>query len=130
MKKGNLLIIEDEYLLAQNLARLLETRADNVYVANDGTRGMHILQHEPVHCVICDIFMPDVTGIDVIKMTRQNGNSVPFIFFTAYAVTELREEVLKYDRTTFVVKPDIEGLVAVTDQFLKKGYEEHVEKYR
>lgn len=119
--KGNLLIIDDEKILTENLKQILSKHVDNVFVANSGADGLRVLASEDIHCVICDIYMPELTGIEVIQIARDNGNQVPFIFFTAYGVDELKVEVSNFDRTLFLVKPDISGIVQILDKMLKLG---------
>lgn len=122
-KKGNLLIIEDEVSLATNLSHMLETRVDHIYVANDGLNGFMILNREPIHCVICDVYMPEMTGIEVIRKAREFGHEMPFIFFTAFALDEIKNEIASFSNAVFLIKPDIEGLILTTDKMLKKGFE-------
>lgn len=128
-KKGNLLIIEDEISLATNLSSMLETRVDHIYVANDGINGLTILNREPIHCVICDVYMPEMTGIEVIRRARENGHEMPFIFFTAFALDEIRDEISRFSNSFFLVKPDIEGLILMTDKMLKRGFEDLKDNY-
>ena len=121
--KGNLLIIDDEKNLTDILKQILSKYADNVFVTNTGAAGLRIIAEEEIHCVICDIFMPELTGIQVIQNVRESGNLVPFIFFTAHGVEELEMEVSAFDRTLFLVKPDISGIVQIIDKMLKLGFE-------
>lgn len=124
--KGNLLIIDDEVELAQNLKLILKKYADNVFVAHSGADGIRILEKETVHCVICDIYMPGMTGIDVIKAIREAHNNVPFIFFTAYGVDEIKAEAAQYPRTIFLIKPDVKEITLIIGKMLQLGQEESV----
>ena len=119
--KGNLLIIDDEKNLTDNLQLLFSKYSDKVFVANNGADGLAILENETIHCVICDIYMPDLSGIEVVRKTREEGNKVPFIFFTAYGEDELRGKVANYEQTLFLLKPDISSIVKIIESMLKLG---------
>jgi YesN/AraC family two-component response regulator len=119
--KGNLLIIDNEKNLTDNLQILFSKYTDKVFTANNGTDGLRILNNETIHCVVCDIYMPELSGIEVVKKTREQGNKVPFIFFTAYGEDELRGKVSHYEHTLFLLKPDISSIVKIIESMLKLG---------
>lgn len=129
MKKGNLLIVEDDIDLAKDLSRYLENHADHIYITHEGTRGLQVIGREPIHCVICDIGLKDMTGLELMKQAREDGVQIPFIFFTGNNSETLKKEIHQFDRTVILIKPDISGLVAFTDQMLKKGFEERQHKH-
>lgn len=122
--KGNLLIIDDETELVQNLKLILSKYADNIYCAYNGADGIRALKTNVIHCVICDVYMPGMTGIEVIKHIRDVGNNVPFIFFTAYGMDELKAEAAQYPRTVFLIKPDIKEITLIISKMLQLGINE------
>ena len=83
MKKGKLLIVDDEIDLLKSIKILLEDLADSIELARDGQEAIEILSREEFQCVICDINMPRKNGVEVIAEMRRQGNNVPFIFYTA-----------------------------------------------
>jgi two-component system nitrogen regulation response regulator NtrX len=122
MSKGNLLIIDDEELLAQNISFLLKSHAEKIFTANNGLEALPILQQEKIHCVICDIAMPKMNGVELIKNVRAGGSQIPFIFYTAYLQSELMMEAAKYGAFDFLSKPDFDGLEEVVSRGLKEGF--------
>ena len=122
MPKGNLLIVDDEPLLLKRLRMNLEEYADHVYTANDGAEALEVLSTQDIHCVICDVNMPKMNGIEVIKKIRENNNLVPFIFYTGHGNHEMMLEVAKYGAFDFFNKPDFEGLEEVISRGLSEGF--------
>lgn len=122
--KGNLLIIDDETELVDNLKIILAKHADNVYTAFNGADGIRALNSHDIHCVICDVYMPGMTGIEVIKHIRKEGNNVPFIFFTAYGMDEIKAEAAQFPRTVFLIKPDIKEITLIISKMLQLGVNE------
>lgn len=120
--KGNLLIVDDEVQLAQNICFLLKNNAEKIFIAHNGIEALEILKKEAVHCVICDISMPKMNGVELIMRVREEGSTIPFIFYTAYAQSELMMEVAKYGAFDFLSKPNFEGLQEVIIRGLKEGF--------
>lgn len=119
--KGNLLIVDDEPMLLKRLRLNLSFFADNVFTASNGLEALSVLENENVHCVICDVNMPKMNGIEVIKKLREVNNPTPFIFYTGHGNHEMMLEVAKYGAFDFFNKPDFEGLEEVLPMALLEG---------
>lgn len=118
--KKNLLIIDDETGITENLKFVFRKHANMVFTANNGFDGLAILESADIHCVICDIRMPGMNGLEVIRKVRESGNEVPFIFFTAYVLDELKLKVSEYEATIFLEKLDTKKLVEMVTLLLNK----------
>jgi len=102
------LVIEDEADIADNLCDLLEALGYDAVQAGDGTTGIETAQEQQPDLVICDIRMPERTGHEVLRAIRAAGAwgaSVPFVFLTASAESNLRDESLELGADAFVRKP-------------------------
>lgn len=121
MPQGNLLIVDDEPLLLQTLEATLEDCAGRIFVAGDGQAALDLLDLETIHCILCDINMPRMNGVEVLKALRKQGNNVPFIFFTAHGNRDLMLEAAKYGAFDFLDKPFLAGLDQVVERGLKVG---------
>lgn len=121
MDKGNLLLIDDEILLLEKTAMLLEDIADKVFTSDNGPDGLKILNSENIHCIICDINMPDMNGVEVLKKVRETHPEVPFIFYTGHGSRELMKEAIKYGAFDFIDKPCLDGLEEITERGLQIG---------
>lgn len=123
MEEKNLLIIDDETLLLENLNVLLKKHASTIFLASNAMEGLRILNTQNIHCVICDISMPGMTGVELIKQIRSEGNEVPFIFYTAFGNHELMREAAKYGAFDFLTKPIFEDLQSVVSRGLTEGFQ-------
>jgi YesN/AraC family two-component response regulator len=121
MTKGNLLLIDDEVLLLKGLKMHLTDLADNIFIAENGVQGLEVLAKEKVHCILCDINMPKMNGIEVIKNLRAQNVDIPFIFYTGHGNHELMLEAVKYGAFDFLSKPGMDGMEEVIQRGLKKG---------
>jgi YesN/AraC family two-component response regulator len=121
MSKGNLLLIDDETLLLDRTAMLLEDIAEVVYTADSGQKGIDILLKEDIHCIICDINMPEMNGVEVLEKIRVTHPDIPFIFYTGHGSRELMKKAVRLGAFDFVDKPFLKGLEDIAVAGLKLG---------
>lgn len=119
--KGNLLLIDDETLLLERTALLLEDIADTVYTASSGKEGLKILDTKEIHCIICDINMPEMNGVEVLENIRKTNTEIPFIFYTGHGSRELMKKAVKLGAFDFIDKPFLEGLEGIASAGLNVG---------
>lgn len=118
----NLLIVDDESLLVENMTFILAPYATKVFTGSNGKEGLRVLETEEIHCVVCDITMPVMNGVEFIKEARKKGFEVPFIFYSAYGNHELMLEVSKYGAFDFLSKPDFKDVEAIVSRGLTEGF--------
>ena len=108
MKK--VLLVEDDTVLRESTAELLELSNYQVFTAPNGIIGVQIALEEKPDVVVCDIMMPGMDGYAVLKALSENEltRSIPFIFLSAK--TE-RRDVRK-------------GMELGADDYLTKPFEE------
>lgn len=121
MTKGNLLLIDDEVQLLERTAILLEDIADEVFTASSGAKGIEILNNNEIHCIICDINMPEMNGVEVLEIVRESHPDTPFIFYTGHGSRELMKKAVKLGAFDFVDKPFLDGLESIAIAGLKAG---------
>lgn len=109
-KKGNVLLIDDEIEIIENLKFLLEGLADNIFLAASGAKGLEIVSQEQIDCIICDLKMPEITGLELLKTLRESGVDKPFIFYSGEFSEESMAQAAKYDVYAFLHKPQFEGI--------------------
>jgi DNA-binding NtrC family response regulator len=122
MNKGNLLVIDDEPMIVENIKYMLKDYADEIFTAYSGAEGLRLFDENTIHCIICDICMPSMNGVEVIEAIRQRDQKVPFIFFTGHGNLELMKEAAKYGAFDFLDKPEMDGLLNVIRLGLEKGF--------
>jgi FixJ family two-component response regulator len=73
-------------------------------------------------CLVCDIQMPEMDGIELQDRLRSQGICVPTLFITAYASTRVRERVQGSTALCLIEKPiDARELQAWLDVALRRG---------
>jgi CheY-like chemotaxis protein len=83
MKK--VLLIEDDMVVRENTAELLELANYSVITANNGKDGISLAKKHLPNIIICDIMMPELNGYGVLQILSKDPitKHIPFIFLTA-----------------------------------------------
>lgn len=113
---SHILLIEDNPETAALISEVLEAEGFKVSTAENGLAALNTLGSKP-DIVLCDIDLPDVTGLQVLASIR-NGNllphSVPFLFVTAYAQRDYQMQARQLGCDDYITKPiDFELLIAI-----------------
>lgn len=119
--KGNLLLVDDEPFLLKSMKFFLMDIADEIFLANDGVEALEILRDNVIHCVVCDINMPKMNGVEFLKEFRSQKKNTPFIFYSAHGNHDLMLLAAKYGVFDFLSKPSLDGLVEIVEKGLQKG---------
>jgi DNA-binding response OmpR family regulator len=102
----HLLVVEDDPRLSRLLKRLLEDDRHVVELATDGQTGLEIAEDAPgIECVILDIGLPDMTGLEVARRLRAVGSAVPILMLTARDTVGDRVTGLDAGADDYLVKP-------------------------
>ncbi len=102
----HLLVVEDDPRLSRLLKRLLEDDRHVVEVATDGRTGLEIAEDAPgIECVVLDIGLPDISGLEVAKRLRAGGSDVAILMLTARDTIGDRVTGLDAGADDYLVKP-------------------------
>lgn len=100
-----ILLIEDELALQQALKSQLETESYHVDTSADGKEGLYLASEYPIDAAIIDIGLPSLSGIDIIKQLRSQGNKLPILILTARSQWQQKVEGLEAGADDYLVKP-------------------------
>ena len=100
-----ILVVEDEKILNKMITKTLKTEGYSVDSCFNGEDALHFLKMGEFDAVILDIMMPKMSGIDVVKAMRADGDATPVIFLTARDSVADRVEGLDAGAQDYLVKP-------------------------
>lgn len=102
----HLLVVEDDPRLSRLLKRLLEDERHLVELATDGRSALEIAEAAPgIECVVLDIGLPDLSGLDVVRGLRASGSDVAVLMLTARDTVGDRVAGLDAGADDYLVKP-------------------------
>lgn len=100
-----ILLIEDELALQQQLREQLEAQAYQVDTSADGNDGLFIAREYPLDAAIIDIGLPGISGLDVIRQLRAEGNTLPILVLTARGQWQDKVAGLEAGADDYLTKP-------------------------
>jgi len=100
------LVVEDDAVLADGLSRVLSGHGMMVEVVADGTRADALLQRaSQAEVIVLDIGLPGIDGFEVVRRLRARGSQVPVLLLTARDAIEDRVRGLELGADDYLVKP-------------------------
>ena len=117
-----ILITDDEPSMRQGLADNLEFEGYEVSAATNGREALEILSKEEYDLLILDVMMPELSGFDVCKTLRQQGNNIPVILLTAKGEEIDRVLGLELGADDYITKPfSLRELLARVKAILRRS---------
>jgi len=101
----HILVVEDDAPLAKIVKKSLESGGHTVDVAVDGQEGLDLGRQRSHDAVVLDIQLPKVSGMDVCRRLREDGNHVPIIMLTARSAVSDRINGLDAGADDYLPKP-------------------------
>jgi len=106
MDKGKILIVDDEEQLRSLLSRIIALEGFAVSEAGDMKTALKFLEKDNVDVILCDVKLPDGSGVDFVKDTRLKFPLVEIILLTAYANVGDGVQAMKNGAFDYILKGD------------------------
>lgn len=103
--KSRILVVDDEESIREFLDIMLRKEGYEVTLAEDGAKAVEVLKKKSFDMVISDLQMPNMTGMELLKHTRENYPDVIFMIITAFGTTESAVEAMKMGAYDYITKP-------------------------
>ncbi len=118
---AHILVIDDEKSIRNTLKDILEYENHQVDLAEDGSKGLEIIQQNHFDAVLCDIKMPDMDGIEVLTQIVQINPEIPVIMISGHGNIDTAVESIKKGAYDFIEKPlDLNRLLVTIKNALEK----------
>jgi two-component system, NtrC family, response regulator AtoC len=116
-----IIVAEDEANLRLVLQKELERAGHDVRIAPDGEAALKLLEETNVDVVLCDINMPRMDGMELLRRVHQRPNPPEVIMLTGHATVETAIEAMKLGAYDYLSKPyHITELDALVKQAAEK----------
>ena len=101
----NILIVEDETGLAEAIGAILRREGYQTDIANDGQMGLQLALIGNYDCILLDIMLPKMNGLDVLSYLRVKEIETPVLLLTARSETEDKIKGLDCGADDYLTKP-------------------------
>ena len=123
----SIIIVEDEYLVRQGIASLVDYEQFGMQVisqAENGIEAWQKFQDNPADILLTDINMPQMNGLELSKLVRDQAPKCHIVFLTGYDDFDYARTAIKLGADDYLLKPfskdDVEEMLAKVQTKLDK----------
>ena len=98
-------VIDDDDAVRQSLEFLLKTAGLSVRSFDSARTFLEVLPEIRSGCIVTDVRMPEITGIDLLRRVKELGLDLPVIVITGHGDISLAVEAMKIGAVDFLEKP-------------------------
>ena len=123
MRKTHVLVVDDEELYRNALERILGRAGHQVHTARNASEALGIASSEPMDLVLCDVKMPGINGIELVRQLREIEPDLPSIVITGYGSAESSVEALRAGAFWYLEKPFEQAHLDVIRRLVEQAIE-------
>jgi FixJ family two-component response regulator len=98
-------VVDDDAAVRSSLAMLLKSVSLAAKTFESASSFLEQLQHEPSGCLVLDIRMPGMSGIELQQQLKQRGCALPIIFITGHGDVSMAVHAMREGAIDFIEKP-------------------------
>jgi DNA-binding NtrC family response regulator len=125
LTRPRILIMEDEPRLAEGLKMVLSELGYRVTLADSGLRALGSLTERNYDLIVADLRLPDMDGMEVLRLIKEAKSGTPVIVITGYASVDSAVESMKLGALDYLPKPftedEFKAAVAKATQVKKEA---------
>lgn len=122
MPQKTILVVDDDYMLLQNIILILELYGFSTLRATGATEALEIIALNKPNLIISDVMMGDIDGFQFLKLLKENISyrDIPVILLTALADVVDKNKGMSVGAQAYITKPfNSKELVKTINQLLK-----------
>lgn len=104
-------VVDDDQSFGDSMRRLLKSLGYSVAVFPCGAQFLESTQLGATACLVADIHMPEMTGVELYDYLIEQGHAIPTILVTAYPDDRVKERMLNRGVECYLCKPLVEAVL-------------------
>ena len=105
MSKGRILVVDDEDIVRTSCSRTLSPEGYEIRLARNGVEGLKMASEERFDLVLTDLKMPDMDGIEVLRIIKEKWPETAVIIVTGYQTVDTAVKAIKLGAYDYIEKP-------------------------
>ena len=105
MKTPVILLVDDEDAIVQSLKGSLEDEGYTVKTASLGHSALKIIKSQPVDIVFLDIWLPEIDGIETLKLIKDYDSNINVVMMTGHGTVNTAVQAVQLGAFDFMEKP-------------------------
>ncbi|MHC4416021.1 MAG: sigma-54-dependent transcriptional regulator [Planctomycetota bacterium] len=102
---SRILVVDDKEMMRDSVATMLVRKGHGVVVAASAPAALEKIAQRPFDCLITDLQMPDMNGLELLGEARRHDEQLPVIVMTAYGTVETAVQAMKQGAFDYLTKP-------------------------
>jgi len=124
---NSILIIDDEPGIRETLRSVFEDEGFDVDTVESGEKGLKAVESANYSCILLDIWLPKIDGLETLRRMRDKGNSSPVVMISGHGNIETAVNATKLGAYDFIEKPlSLEKTVLTVKNAIKRNTLERV----
>ena len=103
--KSRILVVDDDREMRDSLAHLLESAGFSVQEVKDGAQVVPRLAQYRPDAILCDVRMPQLSGLELLKLLKGRGDTTPLVLMSAHGDVPMAVEAMQDGAYSFIEKP-------------------------
>lgn len=121
-QKGNVYVIDDDEAMRDSLNFLLDSAGYRVTLFETATSFLEALARLEFGCIVSDVRMPGIDGIELLKRMKAAGSKFPILIMTGHGDVPLAVEAMKLGAVDFLEKPfEDDRLTAMIESAIRQA---------
>jgi len=123
-ERYSIVIADDDRASREGLRDIVEQEGYRTFLAGDGEEALEIVRAEPIHLLVCDMYMPRLTGLETLELVRQINEVLPCILVSGEVSDRLMRQAMLAKAYSVLAKPVSKNVLLYTVvRALVKAYE-------
>jgi excisionase family DNA binding protein len=104
-KKKNVLVVDDEKLIAMDIKKIITSEGHDVITTQSGVEASRVIEDSNIDLVFLDLVLPDINGVEVLKEIKKAKSDLPVVIITGYPDSEIMNQALDLGPISVLKKP-------------------------
>lgn len=101
----NILVVDDEQIVLDSIAKHLKREPVTIHGALSADEGLRLLDEVDIDVVLTDLMMPEIDGLEFMKLVKDRNAAIPVIMITGYATVNTALQATQLGAFDYVAKP-------------------------
>lgn len=107
-ENNRLLVIDDDAIVRDSIVVYLQDSGFEVLEAENGEHGLEVFREHTPNLILCDLRMPKLDGLGVLRRVREESPETPFIVVSGAGVMADVVEALRLGASDYIIKPIVD----------------------
>ncbi|MCC5933442.1 MAG: response regulator transcription factor [Candidatus Cyclonatronum sp.] len=117
-----ILVVEDDRDIAKLVRLVLQKQNFETDFAETGTQGLQLALSKEYDCIILDIGLPEIDGLEVCRSVRNHRNNTPILILSAFGELDTKVSGLNYGADDYIEKPfQVQELLARVNALIRRS---------